>query len=62
MWLLVLSRQGGYVFHSVHKDKATADQWKKCKEHDNEDCALVEITADKLEEFTEEVERFANQK
>lgn len=59
MWLLILSRSGGYVFHSAHRDKATAEAWRKCKEHDNEDCALVEITGETLDDFVEAVTKLA---
>jgi hypothetical protein len=40
-YILMISKKGCYVFHSVHADKATAEEWLKCKQHDGEDCALL---------------------
>ena len=57
MWLLVIRKNGRSVFHSPHVDRATAEAWKKCKEHEGEDCELVEVQNDDLEDFAEFVKK-----
>lgn len=49
LWLVLISSKGGYIVHSAHKDKITADQWAKCKEHDGDDTTIAELTGDALE-------------
>lgn len=53
--MLVTRAAGGYKFHSLHATRAEAHAWLKCKEHDGDDCEIVEVVNDDLEEFAEAV-------
>ncbi len=62
MWILAIGHKGGYTFHSLHRDKATAEAWQKCKEHDGADCTLVEVSGEQLDDLAAELDKFTNSK
>lgn len=43
LWLVLLSKKGGYEVHSAHESEETARQWMDCKVHDGADTALAEM-------------------
>lgn len=53
MWIVLLSCKGGFKVHSTHVDKAKAECWRLCKEHDGEDSSLAEIADDLVFEMSE---------
>ena len=56
-WMLVTSIKGGYKYHSIHKDKTTAEQWRKCKEADGCDTRLVHLTNEDATDLVAELEK-----
>jgi hypothetical protein len=57
MWLVLISKSGGYVVHSWHKNKTAAEEWKKCKEHDGDQVALAEIPAAYLVDLADDLDK-----
>lgn len=56
LFVLMISTKGGYKFHSIHKDKVTAEQWEKCKQADGDDTAILtleKVAVDTLKETLE---------
>lgn len=58
-YILMISKKGGYIFHSVHSDANVANEWAKCKQTDGEDTAilLLENIADCIDELQKILEK-----
>lgn len=49
LYVLMLSRSGGYLSHSVHETKPEAEAWDKCKQHDGEDTSILTLDEDTID-------------
>ncbi len=56
-WGVILQVKGGYRIHSVHKNRAIAEEWCRCILHDGEfDCSILELDSDAINSVSDLLE------
>lgn len=53
LFLVLISKRGGYELHSIHKDRQTAENWEKCKQHDGEYTSILRAGESEIETIRE---------
>lgn len=51
VYLLLVSKKGGYHVHSLHVNKETAQHWKDCLESSGDDCSIAQCERETLVDF-----------
>jgi len=53
MFLVMVSRKGGYTAHSAHSTVERAKEWAECLQHNGDDTAICELPKELLEDILE---------
>ena len=52
MWLLLVQKgKAGWRVHSSHRTKERAEQWRECKEYEDDETVVLELTRDQCEDL-----------